>query len=292
MIILLLAMSIDSFKNKYLQIALLLLFLFFSIKNLIYDKKFYSSYYKTQFSHAISYMVQKHGNETIVAKLGGFYLNYYLNQNNYQKPVIENDINAYVSSIKTDTLHVKSFWYFDGHLPVFSPTNETKSFLEKNYFLDDSVEYFDAFVKHYVIKSDYKPKSTYSPNVNLLKFKKPYKDRNGDSSNSAIEIFKESDKKIEISGWIYFDNQSTDNVKIQLLLINENEEIVLNTDSISRTDVTSYFKSKYDLSRSGFKTKLLKENFKAGFYTVAIYIKDSDNKKEALIVTDKKVLIN
>ncbi|WP_293891787.1 glycosyltransferase family 39 protein [Flavobacterium sp.] len=280
MVIILLAMAISTFKNKYLQIAVLLLFSFFSIKNLIYDKKFYSSYYKTQFSHAIIYMVQKHANETIVARLGGFYLNYYLNQNNYYKPVIENDINGYVTSIKADTLHLKSFWYFDGHTPVFKPTHETKAFLEKNYFLDESVEYFDAFVKHYVIKSDYKP------TVDLSSFI-PFQEKNGDNINFYIEKFEEKSNQITISGWAYFLDQSSESTKIQLLAIKDNENRIILSENVKRDDVTSYFKSSYDISNCGFNATFSKSDFNKGTYVLALYIIDTKNNKKGLFLTDK-----
>ncbi len=283
-IIILIATGLYYIKNNLVKATLVFSFVLFSYADVVIVKAYYRGIMKTQYREVCQYVKSKHNPKEPIYSSFEYYMSYYLKASE-NHPVIKETLNKLAENSLANPNEIKPFWYLDINNTPDKPTDNTNKILDSLYVVDDNIALFDCYAKHY------QPKSTYKPNVDLSKFVKPYKDRNGDSSNSSIEIFNENDTKIEISGWIYFENQSTDNVKIHLLLINENDELVLNTESISRTDVTSYFKSKYDLSRSGFKTELLKENFKAGLYKVGIYIRDSENKKEALIVTDKKVTI-
>ena len=150
-IFILLALLINNFKLKYLELAFALTFAVFSIKALV-DKSFYTGYYKTQFRESIQNMAGKKPNDPIVFRHGGFYLTYYLNQFNSKQATIDSDINAYVNGLIQTKGNLVDFWYFDAHNVDYSPTNETKDFLQKNYIMDDAVEYFDANCKHFTVK--------------------------------------------------------------------------------------------------------------------------------------------
>lgn len=149
-IFILLAILIHNFKVKYLELAFVLIFTIFSVKALA-DKSFYSGFYKSQFREGIQNMANKKPNDPIVFQHGGFFLTYYLNQFNSKQQTIDADINAYVSGLK-QTQNLVDFWYFDAHNIDYSPTNETREFLEKKYTMDDSTEYFDANCKHFTVK--------------------------------------------------------------------------------------------------------------------------------------------
>lgn len=149
-IFILLALLVHNFKVKYLELAFVLLFTVFSVKALV-DKDFYTGFYKTQFREGIQNMANKKPNDPIVFRHGGFFLTYYQNQFNSKQKTIDADINAYVSGLR-QSQNLVDFWYFDAHNVDYSPTNETKEFLEKNYIMDDTAEYFDANCKHFTVK--------------------------------------------------------------------------------------------------------------------------------------------
>lgn len=279
-ILILFAISIESFKNKYLKICVILIFAVFSVKNLFLEKKIYTTFYKTQFKHAVTHITQENPNDIIVSKLGNFYLKFYLNKNNYYKDVIEKDINGYIASIKNDTLSLQDFYYFEGHIPTYTPTDETVEFLNKHYFMDDNVELFDSYIKHFVLKKDYKPRVA----IDEFNFSK---EKNGDEINHYVESFEEHNGKVNISGWAYFLGQSAENTKIQILLIKDLDYQVVLTDNIRREDVTTYFKSQLDLSNSGFRVSIDKNTLKEGNYKVAIFMIDKVNKKKSMVITDK-----
>ncbi|MDI1317575.1 glycosyltransferase family 39 protein [Flavobacterium sp.] len=284
-VLILLAIAINNFKNNNVKILILIIFCFFSIKNLIIDKAFYTSFYKTQFKQAVNYMVQETPNDIIVSKLGDFYLRFYLDENNYNKPVIENDINNYVSSIKNDTLNLKNFWYCDGHLPSYMPTNQTQKFIDSYYYIDENVDFFDALIKHYSLKKNYKE------TLDISMFL-PLAERNGNEINFYIEKFEAINNKINFSGWAYLSDQGTESSKTELVVIKENTCRVIFGNKIRREDVTTYFKSQYDLSNSGFSSSFDKNDLEKGNYKIGIYIIDKKNNKKGLVVSDKIFTVN
>lgn len=168
LVILLLSILIYIAKNRYFQILFISIFCFFSIENLLFEKKFYERFYKTQFKHGIEYMINKKPDNAIVCKLGEFYLRDYLNYYNYSQPVKEFDINGYVNNLKITKATLGDFWYFDAHLPDYSPTNETQQFLDINFIMDDKFDLFDVSIKHFKLKENDKvsDKKTDSFSVN------------------------------------------------------------------------------------------------------------------------------
>ncbi len=71
-----------------------------------------------------------------------------------------------------------------------------------------------------------------------------------------------------------------------LALKDKQVEIIFN-ENVRREDVTSYFKSPYDISNSGFKADFSKLKYGKGTYKIAIYMVDNENHKKGLIITDK-----
>jgi uncharacterized membrane protein len=154
LILLLFSMLLYKVNYKYFQYLFLLLFCFFSIENLIYEKKFYERFYKTQFRDGIEYMVHKRPDNPIVCKLGEFYLRLYLNEFNYSQSVNEFDINSYISNLKLTKASLTDFWYFDAHLPNYQLTTETQEFLDTYFIIDDKVDLFDATIRHFKLKDN------------------------------------------------------------------------------------------------------------------------------------------
>ena len=179
---------------------------------------------------------------------------------------------------------MEPFWYVDTNNPQDKITDKTNLILDSLFVIDENITLFDAYAKHY------HDKKTFKPNINFSKYK-PYKDRNGDDINFSVEIFNETKETVELSGWAYFYEQSMQNTKIYLALVNETDEIILNPEKVNRDDVTSYFKSQFDLSRSGFKIKFYKKSYQIGNYKLALYLYDDKTKKESLVLTDKIINI-
>ena len=59
------------------------------------------------------------------------------------------------------------------------------------------------------------------------------------------------------------------------------------TQKVNRPDVTSYFKSEYDLSNSGFSATINTESLKEGEYKIAIYVENKKHNKVGFNISDK-----
>jgi hypothetical protein len=283
-LLILIAAGLYYIKNDLVKVTLIAAFMIFSFGDIVFVKAYYRGIMKTQYREVCLYVKDHHkANEPIYSSFE-YYMSYYLRADE-KHPVTKLTLNEIAQKSVADSTSVKPFWYLDINGTPDQPSEETTKILDSLYIVDDNITMFDCFAKHY------HPKSTYRPNISLKNFKKPYLERNGDKVNLFVETFSEAADKIEVSGWIYLEDQSTDNVRINLLLISESSEVVLSTEKVNRTDVTSYFKSKYDLSKSGYKSTIIKKQLAAGTYKLAIYIKDQQNNKEALVVTEKIVTI-
>lgn len=284
-LLILIAAGIYYIKNNLVKLTIISIFLLFSFTDLVIVNGYFKRIFKTQYREVSEYVMQKHTNEDEILSSFEYYFSYFLKKEDKHE-VKKVNLNEHANSLLSlPKEKLKSFWYVDINNTPDLPTENTKVILDSLFVVDDNITLLDCYAKHYHVKSTYKPK------IDLSKFK-PFKERNGNDVNFSVEIFSEEDKKIEVSGWIYLNAQEATNSKIYLLLIKDNVEIILNNENIHRGDVTSYFKSKYDISNSGFKTTILKNNFEKGSYKLAIYIVDDKNKKESFVLTDKNFIVS
>ncbi len=281
-LLILVAVGIYYIKNDFIKMAIISLFMLFSISDIIIVKKYYKTVNRTQFREVCDYIKSKKTNDNIVSSLS-YYINFFIKDNSDK--LKESTLDTYFDEILKNSNKLESFWYVDGHNRPYNPSEKTLTIIDSLFVIDDNIDLFDCYAKHFQLKKDYKP------NINISKFK-PFKERNGDNINYSVEVFIEDNNKIDVSGWAYFDNISMIDSNINLLLINNENEIIITSEKVNRVDVTDYFNSKFDLSNSGFKSILLKDKIKKGIYTLAIYIKDENNNKEGLILTDKIININ
>ena len=279
-LIIILSIAINQFKNKIIQIGIIGLFIVFSLTDIIIVKKYYTNINKAQFRESTQFIIDNNSKKEPVVSSLGWYLPYFLNKAKNKNTIVDKSLDEYIAEISKNSSNIKSFWYFDGHIRPFNPSEESKLFLENNFVVDKNIDLYDCYAKHFILKSDFKPK------IDISSFN-PLKDRNGDNINFSVEVFDNSQEKISISGWAYFDKQVASNSKIQLLAIKDNQIEMIFNESVRREDVTSYFKSPYDISNSGFKAVFSKLKYGKGTYKIAIYIVDNQSHKKGLVITDK-----
>lgn len=283
-LIILIASGFIYMKNTLVRSFLIITFLIYSFTDVVYVKDYYNRIMKTQYREVSEYIVKRNTNKDEIFSSFEYYFSYYLNGEN-NNPVIKKSLNEVAQSIKTEP-NPKSFWYVDINGAPDKPTDESLKTIDNLYVVDDNITLFDSYAKHYCLKSEYKPQ------INTNQYSKPFKDKNGAPCNFSIEVYKEDNEKIEFSGWAYLNDIDTSNSQINLGLLNlEYNTIPLSVENINRTDVTTYFKSKQDLSRSGFKSVIQKKNIEKGTYKIIIEIVNKKEKKNALIVTDKTFIV-
>jgi uncharacterized membrane protein len=282
-IFLLIAAGASLIRNNTVKVTLLSLFILFSLNDLLFVKQHYTKIIKTQFREASSFVKNNHkNNEKIYSTFAVFY-SYYLTEKEGNN-VINNSLNQVIDRIISNSEKPESFWYVDINLAnTTNPVSpNTQAVLDSLYVIDKSVELHDAFAKHYHTKAGYTPSGEF-------KKYKPYQQKNGSDINFSFEYVTETGDAVDASGWAYFNGQSMEHAKISIVLINDQNEIVLIPEKVSRPDVTTYFKSEFDLSNSGFKKQILKKDLQPGTYKLSLYVIDSVTMKESLVISDKTI---
>lgn len=279
-IIIITAVGLNYIKNDLVKHLTLLLIVFFSLTDIIIVKKYYNSTNKTQFREATNYIAKNNkSNENIVSSLG-WYLPYFLNNDEIKNNIIEQNLDNYISEMLSDKNKIKSFWYFDGHIRPYNPSESTKEFVEQNFIIDKSIVLYDCYAKHFILKQEA------NKSIDLKKYKE-LKKVNGTAFNFNIETFSIENNILRTTGWAFFDKQSAEKTEIVLFLINNNEKEMLHTDRINRKDVSEYFKNKFNLENSGFASTIRTNSLDKGNYQLAIYLINHETKKEGLMLTEK-----
>lgn len=277
------AAGISYIKSNTIRFGLLSIFVVYSFSDMVFVKHFYNSIMKTQYREVSEFVKQKHKKDEKILSAFEYYFAYFLRKEDNNE-VTNSSLNQYVARLESGQEKPGSFWYVDIGTSNDPDTDHTKAVLDSLYVVDENIALVDAFAKHY------QDKATYKPNVNLDKFKPFKKDRQGDEINFAVEVFNDKGATVEVSGWIYFTGQSMDNAKIFMVLLNDQNQEVITPEAINRTDVTSYFKSSFDLAKSGFKKEISKAGLAPGTYKLALYVTDPSTKKESLVIVADKTI--
>lgn len=260
-------------RNTF-SIGLITLMIF----NLFVVRGHYKGANKTQFREASQLIIDKNQNKEPVYTSLKYWFDYYLkpNFNVIEKPNLETILNEMMAN----PAQIQPFWYTDAHGRPFQLSENAQQFLNSNFYVDQSFDGFDAWTKHFILLKDAKKE------VDISKFL-PVQTYNGNQFAFSVEVFENKNKMITASGWAYFDAQDATDSEITLILIKDSKSIALPTQKTPRPDVTSYFKSDYDLSNSGFKTSFNISDLEKGTYKVAVHIINKKTKKEGLNLSDK-----
>ncbi|MXN92576.1 hypothetical protein GR160_15210 [Flavobacterium sp. Sd200] len=282
-IFILIAAGMSLIKNNTVKATLLSVFMLYTLNDLVFVKKYYHNVSKTQYREASNYVKENRKNNEKIYSTFGIFFSYFLTPEDNNE-VTGSSLNQIADRIMSNAEKPQSFWYIDIPLSnTANPTSEqTQKVLDSLFVVDKNAELFDAFAKHYHTKADYKPSGDFA------RFK-PYKDRNGSDVNFSYEFVNDLGDAFEVVGWAYFNEQSAEHTKITVVLINGEEEIVLAPESVDRPDVTSYFKSQFDINNSGFKKQISKNSLKPGTYKLALYVADPVTKKDAFVISDKVI---
>ena len=112
-----------------------------------------------------------------------------------------------------------------------------------------------------------------------------------DSIVTNIDRFIENSDFYEIEGWAFIHNLTTKNSRTFVVLQSEKLSYILDPSVVRRPDVEDYFKTSYDLSRSGYKVMMKKKDIAPGQYKVCIIIENTITKKQTISCSDMMVEI-
>jgi mannosyltransferase len=282
-ILIIISLGLFQFKNQIVRLGLISLLFVFLLTDLIVVKKYYKTVNKTQFREVSKFIIDNNkDNEPVVTSLK-WYFPYFLHNKTHHYTIVDRNLDAYVQEMAQDSAKVKSFWYVDAHIRPYLVTPATQQFLDANFLVENSIDLYDTWTKHYILKSEAK-----FVEANIKKFE-PLKTENGDSFGSAVETFEHNAQGITLSGWAFFDGQDATTAKVDVVLIGNGSAKLFRTNSVSRKDVTTYFKSSFNLDESGYSAFLPETEILKGKFQIGILLHDPKTGKEGLKLTDKTV---
>lgn len=283
-IILIFGIGLDMIKNKVVKITFCFVLITFIFFNHTVVRGYYKAPNKTQFREASQLIIDKNKNNESVYTSLKYWFDYYLNSNENKFNVIEKpNLETIINEMMQNNKKIKPFWYVDAHGRPFQLTENAQKFVNEHFIIDENFDGFDAWTKHFILYKDAKR----SVDISQFGTLKAY---NGTPFQYNIETFQSSNNLLTVSGWAYFENQSASDSKIELVLIKNNKAIVVPSQKVNRPDVTSYFKSSFDLSNSGFTASFNLENLPKGEYKLGILINNNKSKKAGLNLTNKIIL--
>jgi hypothetical protein len=285
-VILLISEGISFLSKKWILQALVALFFILSLFNIFILKDYYNRINKAQFRESTQFIIQNNKDNSPVISRLAWYMPFFLKNDSVNYTIIGRSLNDYLDGLRKDSSKIKPFWYIDGFGSDYQPSPVNQKFLTTNFYIDNNFDGFQAWAKHFILAKGVDKR------IDMSRFA-PLKRRCGDSFLFNIESFLHNKHQIELKGWAYFDKQSAKNTSIKILLIKEGELIGrrLASQKVIRKDVTTFFKSNFDLSNSGFKVKDSLEDFLPGSYVLAIYLSNEKTNKEGLLLSKFKIII-
>lgn len=268
-------------KNRFVRIILITSITAFTFTNIFAVKHYYDSTSKTQFKETSDFVINNNNKNELVFTSLKYWFDYFLVTKTtkfevYEKPSLE----ILITEMMNDPSKIKAFWYVDAHGRPFVLSDAAQKFVNDNFYIENNFDGFDAWGKHYILLKDV------PMTIDISKFKN-LKPLNGNSFQYSMETFENSNNVLKIVGWAYFENQTASKSALDILLIKDGKAIRLLTQRVNRPDVTTYFKSDFDLSNSGFSSTINTEKIEKGKYQIGVYLVNKETEKEGLIITDK-----
>ena len=150
--IIILALIIDYIKNIKIKAIVVFSISSLFVYTLIFQNDYYHKRVKAQFNDlCVQINNENKHNETIVSNWG-WLLTYFLDRSSETKNVYEKNLNNYINDVKTNSVIQENFWYVDGNSRPYVVEPQTQEFLDKNYFLEKTIELHDCWARYYISK--------------------------------------------------------------------------------------------------------------------------------------------
>lgn len=191
------AIVLDSIRNPIVRNTILAVIILFSLKNIIYDKKYYSTIAKSQFREVTDFINKRNEAKSPVVTTLYWHYKYFFNDI-AQQQIIPGSLDDYIEHIKHDAKAIKPFWYTNAHGNQYSVKPENEIFLKEHFDLQDKIVLFDAWANHYVPRvNNYQIESISrgQPKVTVLNLEKfsPISSK----SNSGLQFYNNGGSKSE-----------------------------------------------------------------------------------------------
>ena len=278
-VIIIVSIGLFFVKNEIVRKGCLGFIVIFSLTDIIIVKKYYSAVTKEQFREVSRFIIDNNSiHDPVVTNLG-WYFPYFLNNENVKTNIINKPLEEYVNEMMADSTKGNPFWYAEisGH-PI-GLTETGQKYLDSRFLIENSIDVYRGRAIHYSQVS-----SAFSE-IDIAKFR-PFKNRNGDDFTYYVDQFEVNSGILLASGYAYFNNQDASESVIETVLVKNERAFMIRSKKDRRDDVTTYFKSHYDLGNSGFTSKLLINKLTPGKYQFGIILRNKKTAKEGLVLCD------
>jgi hypothetical protein len=266
-------------RNQVVRYLILGVIVVFSFTDIILVKKYYNTITKTQFREVSNYLINNNNNNDPVVSNLGWYFPYFLNNTNVKTTIVDKPLVALVNEMMSDSIEKFPFWYIDAHSRALEVPENIKTYLDKNFIITDSKEFYYCRTNHYSFIPD-KLTETKFTEFNVID------KQHGDPFKYYIDVFETIDSSlVKASGWAWFENQDAVNTEIKLILVKDGKTFEVPFQKEIRKDVADYYKVPYNLDNCGFMFKILINKIQVGNYQLGIVLKNKKTKKEGFILT-------
>ncbi|MCC6369926.1 MAG: glycosyltransferase family 39 protein [Bacteroidia bacterium] len=200
-LLIILAIAIDMIRAQQLRVFLLVVMVILSVVDIFTVKKYYFRGIKSDMRGVSKFVVNhKLPADAIVSQIGWHY-NYYFKNSGVNEPVIMASLNQHLDGLKTDSFHLKQFWFVD-RVPVLEGITETnRQFLFRHFYETKKVN------KTAAAGSCFTPKDTNKVYLNLNDFEPIKPDNEGqlsffknDSTHSSPVLLDKGVYTLQVSG--------------------------------------------------------------------------------------------
>lgn len=151
--IILISIAILKFKYAIIKILLLLFLTTVTFYELFIFNDYYNKIAKTQFREITEFIKKENKEKDQVVSNLNWYLTFFFNKKQGTQ-VVEAGLENHIQEMMSNQNKVISFWYFGAFGTYFNITPEAQAFLDEKFILAHSLDQFDSWTKHYVIKSE------------------------------------------------------------------------------------------------------------------------------------------
>ena len=151
--IILISIAILKFKYAIIKISLLLFLTTVTFYELFIFNDYYNKIAKTQFREITEFIKKENKENNQVVSNLNWYLTFFFNKKQGTQ-VVEAGLENHIQEMMSNQNKVISFWYFGAFGTYFNITPEAQAFLDEKFILAHSLDQFDSWTKHYVIKSE------------------------------------------------------------------------------------------------------------------------------------------
>lgn len=155
-VIMIIAMAFDLIEWRPLRSVVIAVFLFFSLRDIVFVKKYYTTIRKTQFRELTEFISsEKKYQYPIINQRTAWQHQYYLDHYHYKGPVLIGQKDALVDSIlrkSSPSYDLPGFWIIGAHGNETKITDSTKAALDTAYKLVKAADFYDCWAQLYVSK--------------------------------------------------------------------------------------------------------------------------------------------